>query len=167
MLPAASAPGLELDFAGARCVLLEDRVEPRRLLHCVLDVPHAGQPLHSVCVHLGLREAQRGQQVDRLLALVADAIPRDAPQVIAGDFNDWRERAHARLLADPSLAAIHASASKRPARAFPAWWPWLRLDRIYVRNLDHRPLEMPRRPWSELSDHAPLAGEVGLRATGT
>jgi endonuclease/exonuclease/phosphatase family metal-dependent hydrolase len=140
--------------------------EPRGMLHCVLDVPHADQPLHAVCVHLGLREAHRREQVDRLLALVADTIPRDAPLVIAGDFNDWRERAHARLVADPSLAEIHASARKRPARTFPAWLPWLRLDRIYVRNLHHRPLEMPRRPWSELSDHAPLAGEVRLGATG-
>ena len=143
-----------------------DGVEPRGLLHCVLAVPPAGLPLHAVCVHLGLREAHRRQQVDRLLAFVADGIPRDAPLVIAGDFNDWRERTHARLLADPSLAEIHASACKRPARTFPAWWPWLRLDRIYVRNLDHRPLEMPRRPWSDLSDHAPLAGEVRLGGTG-
>ena len=35
-------------------------VEPRGLLHCVLDVQQAGPPLHAVCVHLGLREAQRG-----------------------------------------------------------------------------------------------------------
>lgn len=140
--------------------------EPRGMLHCVLDVPHAGQPLHAVCVHFGLREAHRRQQVDRLLALLADAIPRDAPLIVAGDFNDWRERAHTRLLADRSLAEIHASACKRPARTFPAWWPWLRLDRIYVRNLHHRPLEMPRRPWSELSDHAPLAAEVRLGSTG-
>jgi endonuclease/exonuclease/phosphatase family metal-dependent hydrolase len=144
-----------------------DGVEPRGLLHCVLDVPQAGQPLHAVCVHLGLREAQRRWQVERLLALAADAVPRDAPLVIAGDFNDWGERAHSQMLTDPSLAEVHASAStnKRPARTFPAWWPWLRLDRIYVRNVHHRPLEMPRRPWSELSDHAPLAGEIRLGPT--
>jgi endonuclease/exonuclease/phosphatase family metal-dependent hydrolase len=142
-----------------------DGVEPRGMLHCVLDVQQAGPPLHAVCVHLGLREAQRRWQVDRLLALVADAIPRDAPLVIAGDFNDWRERAHRRMLADPSLSEIHATVSNRPARTFPAWWPWLRLDRIYVRNLQHRPLAMPRRPWVRLSDHAPLAGEIRLRAT--
>jgi endonuclease/exonuclease/phosphatase family metal-dependent hydrolase len=118
-------------------------------------------------VHLGLREAQRRWQVDRLLAFVADAIPRDAPLVIAGDFNDWRARAHRQMLADRSLAEIHASANERPARTFPAWRPWLRLDRIYVRNLHHRPLEMPRRPWSGLSDHAPLAGEVRLVAPGS
>jgi endonuclease/exonuclease/phosphatase family metal-dependent hydrolase len=139
-----------------------DGVEPRGMLHCVLDVQPVGLPLHAVCVHLGLREAQRRWQVDRLLAYVADAVPRDAPLVIAGDFNDWRGRAHMQLLADPSFAEIHATASGRPARTFPARWPWLRLDRIYVRNLRHRPLEMPRRPWSELSDHAPLAGEIRL-----
>jgi endonuclease/exonuclease/phosphatase family metal-dependent hydrolase len=144
-----------------------DGVEPRGLLHCVLEVQQAGPPLHTVCVHLGLREAQRRWQVDRLLALLADAIPRDAPLVIAGDFNDWRELAHERMLADSSLAEIHASVSSRPARTFPAWWPWLRLDRIYVRNLLHRPLEMPRRPWSELSDHAPLAAEIRLQAKPT
>jgi len=128
-------------------------------------VQQAGLPLHAVCVHLGLREAQRRWQVDRLLAFVADAIPRDAPLVIAGDFNDWRERAHKRMLADSTLAEIHAGAGERPARTFPAWRPWLRVDRIYVRNLRHRPLEMPRHPWSELSDHVPLACEIRLGAT--
>jgi endonuclease/exonuclease/phosphatase family metal-dependent hydrolase len=38
----------------------------------------------------------------------------------------------------------------------------LRLDRIYARNLRHRLLELPRRPWIALSDHAPLAGEVRM-----
>jgi endonuclease/exonuclease/phosphatase family metal-dependent hydrolase len=137
-------------------------VEPRGILHCALDMRQAGPPLHAVCVHLGLREVQRRWQVDRLLAYVADAIPRDEPLVIAGDFNDWRERAHRQMLADPSFAEIHASASGRPTRTFPARWPWLRLDRIYVRSLQHRPIEMPRRPWTELSDHAPLAGEIRL-----
>ena len=143
-----------------------DGHEGRGLLHCVLEIPGSAVRLHTLCVHLGLREAQRRWQVDRLLAFVADAIPRDAPLVIAGDFNDWRERAHRQVLAGSSLAEVHASAGTRPARTFPAWWPRLRLDRIYVRNLHHRPLEMPRRPWSQLSDHAPLAGEIRLGTTG-
>lgn len=138
------------------------RSEPRGILHCVLDVPRAAQPVHAVCVHLGLRESDRRQQVERLLDLIVGTIPRAAPLILAGDFNDWRERAHSRLLADPSLNEIHASAHGRPARTFPAWLPLLRLDRIYVRNLHHRPLAIPRRPWSALSDHAPLAGEVSF-----
>jgi endonuclease/exonuclease/phosphatase family metal-dependent hydrolase len=134
--------------------------EPRGLLHCVLDLQHSGPELHTVCVHLGLRESHRRSQVDRLLGFVADAIPEDAPLVIAGDFNDWQGRAHARMLAGSTLTEVHAGASGRPARTFPAGRPWLRLDRIYVRNLQHRPLAIPRRPWSGLSDHAPLAAEV-------
>jgi len=134
--------------------------ERRGMLHCVLDVPHAPHPLHAVCVHFGLRESHRQRQIEHLLDLIADTIPNDAPLVIAGDFNDWRERGHPRLLAGSSLDEIHASANGHPARTFPARWPLLRLDRIYVRNLRHRPLQLPRRPWATLSDHAPLAGEV-------
>jgi endonuclease/exonuclease/phosphatase family metal-dependent hydrolase len=39
--------------------------------------------------------------------------------------------------------------------------PLLRLDRIYVANArHHQPLSLPRKPWSHLSDHAPLAAEI-------
>lgn len=135
--------------------------EPRGMLHCVLDVPHAAQPLHAVCVHLGLREAHRRKQIERLLELIG-TVPDGAPLVIAGDFNDWLGRAHARLVRSSAVNEIHAHANGRPARTFPAQLPCLRLDRIYVRNLQHRPLPMPRRPWATLSDHAPLAAEVRL-----
>ena len=134
------------------------RAEPRGLLHCVVAVPGAGAPLHAVCVHLGLREAHRREQVDRLRALIRGHVPADAPLVVAGDFNDWRGQAHRQLLAE-SLEEICTGADGKPVRTFPAWCPLLRLDRIYVRHLRHRPLQLPRRPWSALSDHAPLAGE--------
>jgi endonuclease/exonuclease/phosphatase family metal-dependent hydrolase len=135
--------------------------ERRGMLHCVLDVPRAPR-LHAICVHLGLRESHRQRQIEFLLNLIARTIPSDAPLVIAGDFNDWRERAHLQLLRESTLEEIHASANGHPARTFPARWPLLRLDRIYVRNLRHRPLHLPRRPWATLSDHAPLAGEVRM-----
>ena len=139
--------------------------EPRGMLHCVLDVPDARQSLHAVCVHLALREPHRRRQVERLLGLMTDGIPADAPLVIAGDFNDWRGHAHRQLMQCRALEEIHAGPHGRPARTFPARLPILRLDRIYVRNLGHRPLQMPRQPWASLSDHAPLAGEVSfLRA---
>jgi endonuclease/exonuclease/phosphatase family metal-dependent hydrolase len=132
------------------------------MLHCVLDVPHAPQRLHAVCVHFALRESHRRVQAERLLDLVADTIPSDAPLVIAGDFNDWRERVHRRLMRDNELEEIHGDPDGRPPRTFPARLPLLRLDRIYVRNLSHRPLPLSRRPWATLSDHVPLAAEVSL-----
>jgi endonuclease/exonuclease/phosphatase family metal-dependent hydrolase len=136
--------------------------EPRGMLHCVLDVPNSPISLHAVCVHFALRESHRRQQVERLLELVEDTIPSEAPLVIAGDFNDWRGYAHRRIARDRVLEEIHAGAHGHPARTFPARLPLLRLDRIYVRNLRHRPVQLPRRPWATLSDHTPLAGEVRL-----
>lgn len=50
-----------------------------------------------------------------------------------------------------------------PAKTFPARFPLLALDRIYVRNASvHLPVVLPRRPWSHLSDHAPLVAEIHL-----
>ena len=52
-------------------------------------------------------------------------------------------------------------ANGQSARTFPARYPVLQLDRIYVRNARvHSPVVLPRRPWSHLSDHAPLAAEI-------
>ena len=138
------------------------RSERRGLLHCVIDVPGHLHPLHAVCVHLGLREAHRRRQVDRIVELIAHEVPPEAPLLAAGDFNDWRGHAHRRLVEETGMHEIGSAALGSPARTFPAWWPVLRLDRIYVRHLRHRLLELPRRPWSALSDHVPLAGEVQI-----
>ncbi len=68
--------------------------EERGLLHAVIDLP-GERALHAVCVHLGLREAQRQRQLQLLCDLVAD-LPANEPVVVAGDFNDWRRRADRR-----------------------------------------------------------------------
>lgn len=137
--------------------------EARGLLHCRLRLPGRARPLHAVCVHLGLREAHRRRQLTQLCELVAQTADQGDPLLVAGDFNDWRLRGHQRLEEACTLADVHASAGGRPPRTFPARFPLLRLDRIYVRNvLSHRPLLLPARPWSHLSDHQPLAAEVQL-----
>lgn len=136
------------------------RAEPRGMLHCVVEVPQWPVRLHAICVHLALTEAHRRRQVGRLLEIVEAEVSRAAPLIVAGDFNDWRGRAHARIVRESALEEIHASANGRPARTFPALHPVLRLDRIYVRYLRHRPLVLERRPWASLSDHVPLAGLV-------
>lgn len=137
------------------------KAEPRGLLHAVIDLK--GKPLHAICLHLALRESHRRRQIDRLLDLIAHEIPAGAPLVIAGDFNDWRERAHRKLI-DSGLEEVHASETGRPARTFPARAPWLRLDRIYVRNVRHRPVKVSARDWRMLSDHLPLAAELCVGA---
>lgn len=135
--------------------------ERRGLLHCVLHVPERAMDVHAVCVHLGLQEHHRHRQAHLLCELLTDAVPDNAPVLIAGDFNDWRMTAHRLLGERAGLKEVHAGGHGRPARTFPARWPCLRLDRIYVRGVrSHRPVPLQPRPWTHLSDHAPLAAEV-------
>jgi endonuclease/exonuclease/phosphatase family metal-dependent hydrolase len=59
------------------------------------------------------------------------------------------------------LVDVFRQSDGRHARSSPAWLPTLRLDRIYVAHMGSaRPLHLPRRPWSGLSDHMPLAAEI-------
>jgi len=137
--------------------------ERRGLLHCVVQPTGDGLQLHAICVHLGLREAHRRKQIDKLCAVIRTQVPAEAPLVVAGDFNDWRHRAHEPLRHCDGLSEVFVQAHGRAARTFPARFPFLALDRIYVRNAcAHAPLALPRRPWSRLSDHAPLAAELQL-----
>src|SRR5262245_8955754 len=132
--------------------------EARGFLHCVLDVPGQSHSVHAICVHLGLLESQRREQLDLLCTLVERDVPPEAPLVVAGDFNDWRLVAHERLHRCAGLKEVFVTAFGRAARTFPARWPLLRLDRIYARNARSLcPLRLPSRPWKHLSDHAPLA----------
>lgn len=134
--------------------------EPRGLLHCVLDVPHLG-PLHAICVHLGLRETHRQRQLRLLKALIEAQIAPDAAVVVAGDFNDWRGRADAVLQDGGGLHSAFARAGVSQPRTFPARWPLLALDRIYVGNLRvQSACVLSALPWPHLSDHLPLLAEV-------
>ena len=72
--------------------------EKRGLLHCVLRVPGhaAGRARRSACTW-AWRRAHRQQQLDLLCQIVRTEVPDDAPLIVAGDFNDWRRRAHGLL----------------------------------------------------------------------
>ncbi len=137
--------------------------EKRGLLHCVIRVP--GQPIdvHAICVHLGLAESHRVQQLDLLCEMVRSEVPDNAPLVVAGDFNDWRRRATGVLEREIGLREVFVHAYGEPAKTFPSRFPLLCLDRIYVRNASvHLPVALPRKPWSHLSDHTPLVAEIHL-----
>lgn len=137
--------------------------ERRGLLHCVLRVPGRDERIHAICVHLGLKESHRKRQLDLLCKLVHTEVPADAPLVVAGDFNDWRHRANPILERSCGLREVFVHAQGEHVRTFPARWPLLALDRIYVRHARiHSPVVLPRRPWSHLSDHAPLVAEISL-----
>lgn len=137
--------------------------EKRGLLHCVLQLPGFNAQLHAVCVHLGLHQGQRNRQMNLLCGLVSTDVPAEAPLIVAGDFNDWGMRAQRILSGSMGMQEIFRVRQGRVARTFPARFPILCLDRIYVRNIcQFDPIELSGRPWSHLSDHAPLAAEITI-----
>jgi endonuclease/exonuclease/phosphatase family metal-dependent hydrolase len=65
--------------------------EHRGLLHCIVDLPSAGRRIHLVCLHLGLTQRGRNEQLELISRRIA-RIPDAEPLVVGGDFNDWRGR---------------------------------------------------------------------------
>lgn len=136
------------------------KIEQRGLLHTVLKVPGHDE-VHAICLHLGLRESHRKQQLSLLCDLI-EQLPPSAPVIVAGDFNDWRKRAD-KILARCNLREAFINEYEKHAKTFPARWPLLCLDRVYVRNATtHNAQVLFQQPWAHLSDHAPLAVEIHL-----
>jgi endonuclease/exonuclease/phosphatase family metal-dependent hydrolase len=137
------------------------RFESRGALHCELALPQGGV-LHCLCVHLGLSARGRRQQFAALVELIRRVVPADAPLIIAGDFNDWNNRAHLQLAHELGLHEVFESCGGL-ARSYPVSFPMLRLDRIYVRGLTVKHSAVHAQyPWSKISDHAALSAQLIL-----
>jgi endonuclease/exonuclease/phosphatase family metal-dependent hydrolase len=94
---------------------------------------------------------------------VAEPVPDGAPLVVAGDFNDWRDRAGRKLAMELGLREAFRDRGGRPARSFPSRLPLLRLDRIYVRGLSVRHAEVHHGDeWGRISDHAMLTARLAV-----
>lgn len=139
----------------------DHRFERRGLLHCELAVPGVEAPVHCVCVHLGLMAGSRRRQMEALAERMEQLAARDAPLIIAGDFNDWRNRAEALLARRLGLVEVFHLGTGRPARSYPSRTPLLSLDRIYVRRFRVGRADVHSGlPWSRISDHAALTAEL-------
>ena len=135
--------------------------ERRGLLHCELEVPGWEQRLHCVCLHLGLFARGRRKQLDAVCDRIHRLVPDDAPLVIAGDFNDWLDRAGKILFERLNLREVFETAHGRTVRSFPAALPLFKLDRIYVRGFEVKNAHVLRgQMWSRLSDHAALTASL-------
>ena len=141
------------------------RFEARGHLLARIDVPGWDVPLTCVCVHLGLFQQSRTMQIDKLTEFLAHSAPGDAPLVVAGDFNDWRSKRggiSTALKRDLGLREVFEETQGKPAKTFPAIFPMLTLDRIYVRGVNieevlrlHGAIDGVK--WRGLSDHIGLA----------
>ncbi|WP_293660086.1 endonuclease/exonuclease/phosphatase family protein [Rhodoferax sp. OV413] len=134
----------------------DHRLEQRGLLHAELDV--AGRSVHVLVLHLGLIRSSRTRQLRQLLRFLEREVPRSAPVVVAGDFNDLPDWV-ARQLAPAGLEAPRALR----CATFPARLPLVQLDHVFARGLQPLGVRVPKGlAWSRMSDHLPLITEWGL-----
>lgn len=146
-----------------------NRMERRGLLHAALEVPgtllghptRKPHPVHAICVHLGLLEADRARQIQLLCQRIESHVPHGEPLIIGGDFNDWRKKVSLPLKNQLEVTEAFHELHGSHARTFPSWMPALRLDRVYFRGMKARDARcLTGKPWSDLSDHIALLVEL-------
>jgi endonuclease/exonuclease/phosphatase family metal-dependent hydrolase len=104
--------------------------KPRGAQIALIDTPEGRVKL--VNVHLGLAEAERAWQMRHLLHHPLFRETGDVPVLIAGDFNDWRNR----LAAGPMIEHGYYHVTHPPSRfrSFPAYFPLGSLDKAFCAN---------------------------------
>ncbi len=137
-------------------------LERRGLLHAVIEIPEKNKKMHLLNVHLDLFKKGRLKQAERIIDRVVHKIPHSEPMILAGDFNDWREQFTPILANHLKLSEAHLELAGDHAKTFPSFWPTLKLDRIYYRDLKTLSCSvLDEEPWSLISDHVPLRAEFG------
>jgi endonuclease/exonuclease/phosphatase family metal-dependent hydrolase len=134
----------------------DHRFEQRGLLHVVLQVRR--RDVHVIVVHLGLIAGSRVRQLERLAGFIDREVPRTAPVVVAGDFNDWGGKLR---------PVMHGHGFKdhvdERVNTYPSRLPLTQLDYVYGRGMKPVGLEVPRgRIWWRMSDHLPLIADFKL-----
>lgn len=133
--------------------------EPRGALDATLA--WHGRRVQVVATHLGLRPAERRQQVRRLLALY-ESDPTTL-SILLGDLNEW-------LLWGRPLRWLrrHFAPTPQP-RTYPARCPLFALDRIWVHpRTALTAIAVHDSPAARIaSDHLPLAAELTSEQLGT
>ena len=156
-------------------------LESRGILHCVLQTPET--KVYCYVIHLGLFNGSRIRQTRALIRTVQASAPKDAPVIIAGDFNDWNNKLSGFLMRTLQVKEVFDELDMKQngkrsyfprltgqvpkpvaARTFPALFPFFRLDRIYVRGFEVDSASvMQGSPWTSLSDHAPLVASLRIK----
>lgn len=135
--------------------------EDRGMLHCTINIPHWNTPVHAICVHLGLFSRWRKQQLRTISQYIEKNIPPHEPLIIAGDFNDWGMRTGRTFANNLKMHEVFEQHAGKPALSFPSWLPMLSLDRIYVRGLHVKHVNVHSGVhFLKISDHAILTATL-------
>jgi endonuclease/exonuclease/phosphatase family metal-dependent hydrolase len=84
--------------------------------------------------------------------------------ILAGDFNDWRGKAHALIEKRLGLVESELAIRGKLAKTFPALAPVLAMDRIYQRGFEVITSQvLSGKPWRQVSDHCAIISELRRR----
>lgn len=133
------------------------RFERRGLLHSVTQLEGIQKPIHCFCVHLALFERGRERQLEEIIRYIAE-LAQEGPTIVAGDFNDWRNRVSGPMRA-AGFNEVFETLTGAPAKTFPSVRPILAMDRIYVRGLKIHSAQILHE-WMGLSDHLGISAEL-------
>lgn len=149
--------------------------EKRGLLICKISLPTSEETqekfFYAACSHLNLLHAGRLLQYQTIKKhILLRNGDHKMPFIIAGDFNDWNKKCTDVFELDLGMQEVHKTIHGKFAKTFPALFPLLCLDRIYVRNLKIKTsiiLETKNKHnlLAHLSDHLPLYCEVEINGT--
>jgi endonuclease/exonuclease/phosphatase family metal-dependent hydrolase len=128
-------------------------LEPRGAVIVDMTVRDCG--FRIVGVHLGLLRGNRRKQLSYIIERLGELDHR--PTVIAGDYNEWRDRQGFETV--PDWLCVHS-----PGPTFPAGRPFLHLDRMaYSRDLELMNSTVIAGPNAIMaSDHRPILGRFRL-----
>jgi endonuclease/exonuclease/phosphatase family metal-dependent hydrolase len=101
-------------------------LEKRGILHCQIGI--GGRQVHCFVVHLGLLARSRDRQAEFLMDWIERELPATAPLIVAGDFNDWRNRLNDRFSERLRLREVFDVA--RPRRPMAQRIAHFRRDRL-------------------------------------
>lgn len=138
------------------------RLEKRGVLHSEIYPPDWGVPVVVLNAHLNLLEKHRTKQYHAIADYIGGEIDKDKPLILAGDFNDWTKKS-GDILGKLGLQEVFIGTQGKYPATFPAKFPLLSLDRIYVRHLKVLSAQVYKGGvWAELSDHLPIGARVVL-----
>jgi len=146
--------------------LSTNKYEQRGMLVCKIKLPHLPEKsFYAACLHLDLLQKGRSQQYEKIRQFLHLKHQDENPSVIvAGDFNDWNMRASETFEDMLGMYEAHKYSHGSYAKTFPAGFPFLKLDRIYVRNVKVMQTHTINSKAIQLSDHLPIYCEVEVDA---
>jgi endonuclease/exonuclease/phosphatase family metal-dependent hydrolase len=132
-----------------------------------VEIDYRGKSFSMINTHLGLTADERRQQVAELLSEPRFTDEKKAA-ILCGDFNATRAHTTHRTISKVMKDVEVQFEKKKPQKTFPAKFPALRIDHIFVaKEVNVRDIMVPLNQLTKVaSDHLPLIADIEFESQG-